>query len=516
MKLFSVEIPKKIILIAVLVSFLAQVPNIYAWLRTPEGYWFSGFNSYFSPVDVNTYLATMRQGFSGNWLWQNRYTVEAVSSYSLYTSYLFLGHLARLGRLPLPFVFHLSSFVLSVIFLLVIYVLVTHFLEEKKLRYFCFFLIALGGGVGWAALQSSPDVLHREVLVFSTLNLPHFVLDQLLFILTLYFGFLGIRQRNIRLAGISAVSGLLLSAIHPYSLVVVSLVLGGYVFLSGIIKGSFLVRLKFLSPLLIANAISLAFFAYLFYFRADPVLQEWMRQQVIPSPSPPVFFFGYGLLSVLGLFGLWYLWEKRNEESLFLLSWIVLHLSVIYLPVRFQLLMIKGFFIALCLLATFGVKKLSFLKTENIILILVLSMLTPLTLQILHMTALEERSRLVYLTAGEGDSFSWVRGNVPPDSLFLSSYIVGNFLPAQTDSRVYFGHGIFTTRFDQKKKLVDKFYGDKMSREERGQFLDDGGIDYVFCGPEENRLGSDCLFADLNLSKVYENEKIKIFKVKEL
>jgi len=508
MKLLGVKIPKKIIFVALLASFLAQAPNIYTWLDTPEGFWFSGFNTYFSPVDFNTYLASMRQGFNGNWLWQNRYTSETTSAYPFFIFYLLLGHFARLLHLSLPFVFHFSSFVLSTVFLLIVYSFIAHFLKEEKDRLYCFLLVSLGGGVGWGALQSSPDVLHREVTVFATLDLPHFVLDQLLFILTIYFGFLGVKNRDLGKTIISAVSGVLLSLIHPYSLVVAVVVLGGYTFLSGVLKRAFLTKLKYLSPLLFTSAAILLFFLYTIYLRGDPVLKEWMRQQVILSYHPLIMFLGYGLLSILALFGLRSLWEKRSEPALFFLSWFFLHFSIIYLPVPFQLLMIRGFFIVLCLLATLGIKKLTFLKTSSWALILFFSLLTTLVVVTLRISASRERCMLTYLTVEEAAAFSWVRQNIPTDSLFLSSYITGNFLPAQTNVRSFCGHNTLTTRFDQKEAVVRNFYGGKMGEEEMKRFLENEGIDYVFCGPGEK--------IDLNLEKVYENEKVKIFKVKAL
>ncbi len=43
-------------LIAVGAAIFSLLPTIYAWLNTPEGYWFTGVSSYFDPWDVNTYF----------------------------------------------------------------------------------------------------------------------------------------------------------------------------------------------------------------------------------------------------------------------------------------------------------------------------------------------------------------------------------------------------------------------------------------------------------------------------
>lgn len=509
----NVKVPKRIVLAAVLISLFAQLPNIYAWMHTPEGLWFSGFNSYFSPVDINSYFATMRQGFNGSWLWQNRYTAEASSSYPLvFIFYLFLGHLARGLHLSISLVFHLASFVLSIIFLLAVYVFVAHFVAEKHLRTFCFILISLGGGLGWAALGISPDVTHREWTVFPTLTLPHFVLEQILFVLTLLWGFLGVSRKNLYAAGFSAVSGGLLATVHPYALVVADVVLGGYLVLSGILRGSFWEKVKHLLPLFAASVLSLAFYVDLFYLRADLVMREWVRQNVIPSPPFYLVLLSYGLLSLLALFGLRYLWQKRDEKSLFLISWFILHLSIIYLPVDFQLLMIKGFFVVLGLVAVLGIKKLNLLRAENLLLILFFSVLSTLMLQAAHLVGLEERGRLVYLSVEEKAALEWIEGSVPEDSLFLSEYVTGNFLPARTDARSYFGHGIFTTSFKSKDKIVERFFGGKMTRSEGRAFLKSAGIDYIFYGPDEQDLGSFEMFEDSFFSNVYQNEKVIIYK----
>ena len=67
---------------------------------------FGGF--LLNPIDGNSYLAKMYQGWQGEWRFTLPYTARPGEGAYLFLFYLFLGHLARLTRLPLLVMFHLA------------------------------------------------------------------------------------------------------------------------------------------------------------------------------------------------------------------------------------------------------------------------------------------------------------------------------------------------------------------------------------------------------------------------
>ncbi|MDP3954975.1 MAG: hypothetical protein Q8Q15_01250, partial [bacterium] len=81
-------------------------PTIWAYLKTPPGFWFVGFNFIHDPWDVNSYLANIRQGFNGRWLYQNPYATVPTEPIPIYFFYIFLGHLAKIFSLPILWIYH--------------------------------------------------------------------------------------------------------------------------------------------------------------------------------------------------------------------------------------------------------------------------------------------------------------------------------------------------------------------------------------------------------------------------
>ena len=90
-----------VVLALVLVSGL---PYLFAWAVTPPRAHFTGL--VFNPLDGNSYIAKMRQGLEGSWLFHLPYTPEPHRGVPVYLFYLALGHVARWTGLPLLAVYH--------------------------------------------------------------------------------------------------------------------------------------------------------------------------------------------------------------------------------------------------------------------------------------------------------------------------------------------------------------------------------------------------------------------------
>src|SRR3989304_2049355 len=85
---------------------LIALPYLGAAQAAGQDYHFGGM--LLNPVDGNSYLAKMYQGWQGNWQFRLPFTVESGEGAYLFLYYLFLGHLARLGGISLLLTFHLA------------------------------------------------------------------------------------------------------------------------------------------------------------------------------------------------------------------------------------------------------------------------------------------------------------------------------------------------------------------------------------------------------------------------
>lgn len=515
--LLSLPLTKKEVLfvscLAVFASFLSLAPTIWAYLKTPPGFWFSGFNFWFDPWDINSYFAYMRQGFNGSWLYQNPYTPSLSPALPVFSLYFLLGHLSRAFSLPIPFVYHLASLFLTILFFLIIYIFISFFVKEKSWRFGTLFLVAFGGGIGWLSFFriSFADVTIPDATTFQTLHLPHFVLDQSLFLAAILFSFCAILFKKWKLALTSSVIGIILAFIHPYSLFAALFILLGFLAVLILSKRLLSNVIYFLPQFIIWSTILFIFYALLF-LKKPPVFIIATNEAL--SPSPLYFFLSYGFLSLLAIFGLYTLWCKRDEKSLFLFSWLIFHFLALYLPFHFQRLMLKSFFIILSLVAIIGLKKLgSLIKNPwpAYFGFFFFSTLTQMIMILDLFLSFNSSRRWVYLTKEEKYAFDFLLKDSRPGDVILASDKISNFIPAQTNNRVSSDKQVL--RPEMEKEKTSRFYSGAFLSSPP-PFMKKEKIEYVFWGPEEKELGDFDLTKLTYLENIYQNGKVTIFKVK--
>lgn len=497
-----------VILISFVTLFLVFFPTFYNYLNTSKGKVFVGFNSVYDPMDVNTYLANMRQGFEGSWLWENRSTLDS-GRYPLFMFFILLGHLARISHIPVSLAFHLSVFFLCLVLFFVTYKVIRFFIAGSGwMRVTCFLFSVLGGGFGWLVVHQK-DASFPDANIFNTLHLPHFVLDQALFFTILFLGFKAITKERKKLILIISLLGVLLAFIHPFSLFVAGVVLGLFALEQSIEKRKAL-------PILIVSPFELVSAAVILFFGAiifrDPMLSGWQKQQVIRSFSPLVFLFAYDFLSVYALVGIWQLLKKSDPKAKFLTIWLLAQFALLYLPVPFQRAMIKGVFLPLCVLAMYGIQKL---KAPKLFIIFVFLLSFSFNLFVFAERIILARSNYFLMKEEETLAYEWLSQNAP-DCRVFSSLVSGNYLIANTSCRAFAAHRHLTPNSVKKEKLAKVFFAGGLSYEKMHKVLVKNRIDYVFFGYwERGEEGNLDLEKISFLRKVFSKGKVQIYRVEK-
>lgn len=503
-----------VLALSLLASFFSLLPTIWAWLQTPDGFWFSGFNFWFDPWDINTYFADIRQGILGHWLYQDPYRPERSTPLPIFTLYLFLGHLARIFNLPVPIVYHLASILLTIIFFFVLYIFLSLFLKERSWIFLSLVLIAFGGGIGWLFVSAGiylQDIAFPDATVFQTLHLPNFVLDQALFLATLLFSFKNLFSKNMSFLLPAVLSGFFLSFVHPYSLVVAIVILIGFSLLYFWRRKSFPPSLRLLFQFL---PWVIGLFLFYLLLRTTPFLDSKIitLKPTFATPPPSVLLLGYGLLTPLAVLGAINLWQQNSKEGLFLIAWLLSHFAILYLPVDFQRVLIKSFFIVFCLIAVFGLRKIKLISFWPVRFWLIFLVAFSQVFMLFYLLTLPDAGRKwLYLRQEEKQGFDFLLEKSKPGEIVLSAYPVSNYIPANTNNRVYFGYSVLDV--SGKRENVSNFYSGRLSYS-ASQFLKQEKIDYVFWGPEEKSLGDFDLTKESYLEKIYQNGKVTVFKVK--
>ncbi|NIO71432.1 MAG: hypothetical protein GTN71_20975, partial [Anaerolineae bacterium] len=365
----STVIPGKeirwVLLWSILIVGLTCLPYLYAYLVAPDDMQFTGLLS--NPIDGNSYLAKMRQGARGSWLFHLPYTSEDHEGAFVYTYYPFLGRLSALLGLPLILTYHLARIVNSLILLFVAYFFVSLFGLDRKAHRTAFLLIGLSSGLGWLAVPLdvfAPDLWAPEAITFySIFTNPHFPLAMALMLLTFAFVLVPLQAtsedgqpsmgRDSILAGLFS---LLLGVVQPFCVVMIYSVLGGY-FVLRLLKEKRLPWLEILRSM-VAGAVTAPIIAYDYYvFTFNPAMRAWSEQNVTLSPPPWEYAIAYGFVLALAVGGAVLAIRRRSKADLFLLAWVIVNSLLLYAPFNLQRRLVTGLHVPLCVLAAMALSR---------------------------------------------------------------------------------------------------------------------------------------------------------------
>jgi hypothetical protein len=536
---------RPVVIVAVIILVVSCLPYVVGYLATPPDRVFGGF--LLDEIDSNTYLAKMQQGARGQWTATLLHTPEDHPALVLYVFYLALGHLAALFDLPLILVYQVTRLLCGLVLLMSLYLFLCLFLEELQTRWVAYLLAATGSGVGWliAAIAGSLalggispiDFWLMEAYVFFTL----FLFPQSALAMALLLGVLGgmalsFRRESVwRLWLLALGCGLALAILNPYVLVVAAVVLvGGYWLAVWILR----CRLPWreglaLAALGILLAPPMAYYAL--QFNSHPVWRSFLAQDVVPSPPIWYYMAGYGFIFLLALPGAWHVLRKRDERQLLLVAWPVVALLAVYMPLSGQRRMIFGAVIPLSALAAIGLGAIvlpgiqrsrlaSWLSARGyskerlgrVMTVLIVALVSMSNLFLVASSTLSATLGHPAVTqpVAVEEAIAWLGEHSSPDDVILSSYRVGNIIPARIGRRVVWGHWDETAFYAEKEADVTAFFAGGIPEAERQAILRRYGVDYVLYGPAEQTLGGFEPSGGSYLEEVYRNREVVIYYVR--
>lgn len=325
---------QRVILLAGIVMLITTIPYMVGWLSAGKNWEFGGF--VFGADDGYSYLAKMRLGARGDWLFTIRYTSEPHEGALLFLPYILLGKLTSLfvasnsPNLPtaLAITFHLARIIFGFMLILVSYRFVAVFLKRPDSRMLALVLIVLSGGLGWLLAIAGLGHLFGSLPVdfyvpedYSFLilfGLPHLALSRsaMLVGFLLLFRALQIPEPH-RWARWSAAAGLcwiVTGLCVPFYIAVTYLVLGCWGLAAWIHRRRFPWALFWraagaalvASPVLIYSTV---------VFATNDVLGRWSSQNQLPSPNPLHYVLGYIVLALPAIVGLRWAWRKGSSEN---------------------------------------------------------------------------------------------------------------------------------------------------------------------------------------------------------
>ncbi|MBC8253316.1 MAG: hypothetical protein H8E35_04730 [Ardenticatenia bacterium] len=534
---------RPVILVAVLIVAISCLPYLVGYLAAPPAQVFGGF--VLDEIDSNTYLAIMQQGVQGQWSATLLYTPEDHPPAIMYVFYLALGHVAAGLGLPLILAYHVARIGCALILLVSLYLFLALFLKSKRERWTAYLLAATGSGIGWLVVAlagnmalagvSPIDFWLMEAYVFFTLFLfPHSALA-----MALLMGILGAivtyfrEEGDVRSWLLALGSGLALALVNPYVLMIAGLILAAYAVALWGVRG----RVPPYQGLALA-ALGLVFavllVTYPLQLNLHPVGRSFLTQNIMPSPPLLYYAAGYGLIFALALPGAWHVLKRRNEGQWLLIAWPVSAFLASYLPMSGQRRMIFGAVIPLAALAAIGLQRTvlpniqqsrladwllardySRQRLGGLITALTVALASISNLLLLSGSTVSAATAHPSMTqpAAVEEAIAWLGQHSPADAVVLSSYRVGNLIPARIGRRVVWGHWAQTAFYDQKRVDVTAFFDSSTSSWERQSTLARYGVDCLFYGPQEQSLGHFNPNAAAYLEEMFRNQMVTIYRV---
>jgi len=480
-------------LVAALLLALTVGPIVVGWMRTPPGTSFTGY--VVIGVDAPVYVAAWRQGWAGAWLLHAMYTSEPIPPVLVYAWYLWTGHVV--GGLAGPWLYHLARLAASGTLLASIYALAAELFRPRRLRRLAFVLGALGGGIGpflgMGAHLGPVAVRATEMAVSGTsasdviAMAPHLPWAGTL-LCVLFAAALRYQRKEIAwLLGVAAATQLGLALIYPQLSLLAVVVIAGLALLQR-------------SPALLRLAVAAALVAapYLLYL-------GWVAWRSPAALSPLRFTFDLG-----GPFGFLVL------SHLVASALIVMAFARRRLP---RALWLPAIWIAAMTVAMFTPWISSVMGRSFLISSVPFGLMAAAALEILRRRVRQRawRRRLVALSlagssifglyslahpyaiaAGRLDAaaeyergdeavlLAWLAPRTTLDTVILTTYLDGLFVPAQTNARAYVGHPDQTIEAADKAALALAFF-DSWSATERDAFLRANHIAYVLA-PDPDRI----------------------------
>jgi hypothetical protein len=504
------------LLLSIGIPVLTLVPYLAAaYLATPDR--FAGF--LLNPVDGFSYLAKLRQGAEGAWLYQVPYGLQSGSGGAVFIFYLLLGHIQHLlGLSPLQILAAARILGAAWMFWLC-YRLLEGLLPSQTGRWMAFGLILFGSGLGWLGIafgRLGTDLWVVESIPFLTALISvHFPFA----VACLLLSVLAVSGRISHGKWVCAAAGFFLAAIYPFALIPLVIWLGAWLSLESVLAGrekqpAKSPPLDWASSLgLMAGAAPWAIYD-IWLVRANPVFAAFSQQNLTPSSPLIDTLIGYGSVLLLAAAAAILCRPDRTPDGRMLLVWSGVTGLLLFAPYDLQRRFALGLFIPLTCLAGSAFIALRQRSTLTSVLAAALVLTAfPSNLVVLaaSLSGVAQHQPMLVIPQGEAGAYAWLESHARIGEMVLAGPIAGLRIPAYTGLRVVYGHPFETPGAESASRLMESLFAWKGSADKGVEELRGRGIDWVFYGPDERALGAPSWLG--KLGAVYDSGGFALYTV---
>lgn len=474
------------ILIWIITLFSSLYPHYYAYKNTPDGYTFSGQASWFDPWDINVYVSAINWGQNQGFLMENVYDSNSNKPIFYYPLYTLTGSLFKNIS---PFIIFYGLSTITALILVVTLIFFTKKIYKDNSTVFVATLTLLfAGGLGFLTYpyHDSLDSSMTSFSFHSAIQRPHEGLAVSAYIFLLMSQYHYFFQSNNK--------GQKKWLFSLFFFLLVTLIFYPYYLLSFILIGSFL---------FLCNSIKLnkekaiIWFGLLIIGTTEVLLMQknlssnesfaGVVKQKLSNPTISSLFFGYGLLLIPFLCNL-FRFNKLNNLQRYFIFWTGVSLTLSFLPLGFARFFLRSALFPLVVLTIDLLKELANKFNQEssrklfLSLLLTLFVITSMTsLNIFFKRIIETKTSNPWYFINDDDYkiIEYLKNSSQPLDGVLSSYYLGNLIPAYSNNRVFLGHSLQTPDFTNKTLLAEQFFSCSLNEEEVKQLLSSSNIKYV-------------------------------------
>lgn len=476
--------------VGLFVTVAAQFPHVQAWHANRAHYFpdkvYTGALTT-SAEDTMTYWGWMEQARQGHFFFEDLYTPEANPKEYANPFFWALGVAARVARVSIPFTYAAARPVVGAIVLILFWTLAGIVFPRPWERLACYLMGVLPGGFeglfsflernhGWGHVPSPGWWIPEMNTFFSLMLFPHFLFGFALMLVTALLLLRG-WDEPVRWPRYAVGAGIALSVLtfcHPYDAVTM---LG--VAWSAPAAFAFAERRLPRREIAVTLGATAVWTPSLLYnwivFRSNPAMRAWDLQNVMVTPEWGRLAFALGVAGVLAMVALVGL-RRMSRPQLVMAGWFVSTLILVHLPLRFQRRMLGGIQFPVAVLAVFTLSTWVVPPFVRLLrrgaapspagratLVAVLALgpvqwLTPYYLLDIEKTAVRRVRFPAWIARSESDALRYVRNTAPASARVLSSYEMGNYVPALAGKHCVLGHYGLTIDAERKRLEIRSFY----------------------------------------------------------
>lgn len=503
---------------SLLITALILGLHLSGYLLAGNGLVFTG--SVINTGDASVYLAAMRQGASGQWLFDIQFTPEAVTPRFQYLFYLLLGRLAAVLPGGFEAWWHAARVFANLVALFTLWWAAGRVRpDDQPGRRFTWLFIVASGGAGWLALPlgrslaTLPDLGMSEWTMFFTLLSPaHYSLG-----LALTVGLVMLATDEASLSSLRRVVAgwllaLMLAVVYPYAVPIAAAVLAAAWLISYSRSGRW--RRAGVVTAIATAWLPLALY-YGWFLKGDAY---WWQTHVaanrVPAPDVTGMLLGLGLPGLLAIVGI-PRWLRQGRTPL-IPTWLAAQVALLFVPVpyhgRFALaLMVPVGLLAANWLLDLVPRRLARPAPALALLLLLVALSSLFSAARLLRNVQRSTGWAYYVPHGEIEAARWLGMRSRPDDVILVYHQMGNLLPRYAPGRVFIGQSFLTAGVDEKARLVNGFWHEDAPPGWREALLAEWNVAWIYLGSFEAALVTGDVIPPAE--PVYDANGVRIFAV---